>query len=99
MTLITNFPADIAAAGWVLADDKKAINKTFKFASFADAMAFMLRVSYAAEAADHHPEWRNVYNRVEVRLTSHDAGGLTHKDVKLAQVMELCAGAPDIAKR
>ena len=88
MPTIESMPPQIAAAGWSLAADKKSISKEFKFAGFADAMAFMLRVSYAAEDADHHPEWSNVYNRVSVRLTTHDAGGLTQKDIKLAEVME-----------
>ncbi len=88
MPLLTAIPQTLADAGWALAADKKAIEKSFKFANFADAMAFMLRVSYAAEAADHHPEWTNVYDRVDVRLSTHDAGGLTAKDIALAQVME-----------
>ena len=83
----------LAASGWVLETGGNAICKTFRFAGFPDAMAFMLRVSYAAEAAGHHPEWTNVYNRVDVRLTTHDAGGLTAKDIALAEAMEK-AGRP-----
>lgn len=78
----------LAATGWTLAQDGEAITKEYRFASFADAMAFMLRVSYEAERMDHHPEWSNVYNRVSVRLTTHDAGGLTAKDIALAEAME-----------
>ena len=54
-------------------------------------MAFMVRVSYDAEAADHHPEWRNVYDRVEVKLTTHDTGGVTERDLALAHAMEAAA--------
>ena len=88
MSLIDAIPHHLAEAGWVLADDRKSISKSYKFWGFPDAMSFMLRVSYAAEAADHHPEWSNVYNRVDVRLTTHDAGGLTLKDIALAEAME-----------
>ncbi len=75
-------------AGWTLEDGEKAIRKSFKFKDFRQAMAWMLRAAFEAEAADHHPEWSNVYNRVEVRLTTHDAGGLTAKDIQLAERME-----------
>ncbi len=85
-------PQDLEAGGWTLSEDGKAITKTFKFKSFREAMAFMLRVAFEAEAADHHPEWLNVYNRVEVRLTTHDTGGLTDKDFALAEQMEKAAG-------
>lgn len=87
----TLVPSDLVSAGWALADDGRAIAKSFVFGDFAEAMAFMLRVSYAAEAADHHPEWSNVYNRVAVRLTTHDTGGLTDKDIALARIMETAA--------
>ncbi|MEL6475735.1 MAG: 4a-hydroxytetrahydrobiopterin dehydratase [Pseudomonadota bacterium] len=79
---------DLAGAGWQTTEDGKAIDKVFRFANFRDAMAWMTRVAFEAEAADHHPEWRNVYNRVEVRLTTHDAGGLTQKDLDLATAIE-----------
>lgn len=81
-------PADLGTAGWEPVDQGRAIAKTYSFDSFPEAMAFMLRVSYDAEKADHHPEWSNVYNRVEVRMTTHDAGGLTEKDFTLARAME-----------
>lgn len=69
--------------------EKEALVKTFRFKNFREAMGFMLRVSYAAEAMDHHPEWRNVYDRVEVRLCTHAAGGrVTVKDVALAEAIE-----------
>ena len=79
---------ELAAAGWEHADDGKAIAKSFRFRGFRDAMAWMTRAAFEAEHMNHHPEWSNVYNRVEVRLTTHDAGGLTAKDIELAQRME-----------
>ncbi len=85
-------PPDLAAAGWELSDDGKAITKTFRFRGFRDAMAWMMRAGFEAEQLNHHPEWSNVYNRVEVRLTTHDTGGLTEKDIDLAQRMERVAG-------
>lgn len=69
--------------GWVVECD--ALTKTFKFGSFREAMSFMVRVSYEAEELDHHPDWTNVYNRVAIRLSTHDAGSrVTAKDVELA---------------
>ena len=78
-------------AGWVDVAGRDAIAKTFQFADFNAAWGFMSRCALYAEAADHHPEWRNVYNRVEVTLTTHDAGGLTEKDVALAKRMDSAA--------
>ena len=92
---MTDSPAltpELAAAGWQLSDDGKAISKTFRFRGFRDAMAWMMRAAFEAEHLNHHPEWSNVYNRVEVRLTTHDTGGLTEKDIDLAQRMERVAG-------
>ncbi len=71
--------------GWDLAEGK--LHRQFKFKTFKEALGFMVAVGCAAEAANHHPEWFNVYNRVEVWLTTHDAGGITAKDVALAQEM------------
>ncbi|MEM9737217.1 MAG: 4a-hydroxytetrahydrobiopterin dehydratase [Pseudomonadota bacterium] len=85
---MSDLSPELAAAGWALEAGGKAITKTFRFADFRAAMAWMMRVGFEAEAADHHPEWSNVYNRVEVRLTTHDAGGLTDKDWSLAARME-----------
>jgi 4a-hydroxytetrahydrobiopterin dehydratase len=77
----------IALPGWVF--DRDALAKEFKFGSFKEAMAFMVRVSFEAEAMDHHPEWTNVYNRVSIRLNTHDAGGkVTAKDATLANKIE-----------
>jgi 4a-hydroxytetrahydrobiopterin dehydratase len=72
--------------GWSLDDGK--LYRRFEFPDFVSAFAFMTRVALLAEKADHHPEWSNVYNRVEVRLTSHDAGGLTERDAALAEAMQ-----------
>ena len=83
-----DIPQTLIDAGWVVSDDAKAIEKTFKFSNFRAAMAWMVRAAFEAEAADHHPEWSNVYNRVAVRLTTHDTGGLTDKDIALAAKMD-----------
>ena len=74
--------------GWALTREGKAIQRTFEFGDFSEAFAFMTRVAMIAEARDHHPEWFNVYNRVEVTLSTHDAGGVTEKDTKLAAFMD-----------
>ncbi|MGB7242723.1 MAG: 4a-hydroxytetrahydrobiopterin dehydratase [Sulfitobacter sp.] len=78
--------------GWAMQDGRDAIRKTFKFADFADAFGWMTRVAIWADKWDHHPEWRNVYNRVEVVLTSHDVDGLSARDAKLARKMDSLAG-------
>lgn len=77
---------------WTLSDDALAITRTLRFGDFAEAFGFMARVAILAEKADHHPEWFNVYNRVEIRLTTHDAGGLSHRDVALATAIDAIAG-------
>jgi 4a-hydroxytetrahydrobiopterin dehydratase len=74
--------------GWQLVDGRDAITKQFKFADFNAAFAFMTRAALAAEKMDHHPEWSNVWNRVNVTLTTHDAGGLTERDIALAEAMD-----------
>ena len=74
-------------AGWSEVPGRDAIQKTFKFKDFNQAFGFMSRVALAAERMDHHPEWRNVWNTVEVVLSTHDAGGLTQRDVDLARTM------------
>ncbi|AGB72771.1 MULTISPECIES: 4a-hydroxytetrahydrobiopterin dehydratase [Rhizobium] len=78
-------------SGWALAADGLSISKTFKFRDFVEAFGFMTEAALAAEKFNHHPEWFNVYSRVEVRLTTHDVGGLTDHDVKLAKAMEKAA--------
>jgi 4a-hydroxytetrahydrobiopterin dehydratase len=79
--------------GWRLADGRDALQKTFKFKDFSAAFGFMTRAALVAEKLDHHPEWLNVWNRVEVTLSTHDAGGLTALDVKLAEAMDRLAGS------
>ena len=82
-----------ALDGWVMAEGRDAITKTFRFGDFSQAFGFMTRVALAAERMNHHPEWRNVWRTVEVTLTTHSAGGLTRRDVELAQTMDrLAAG-------
>ncbi len=78
--------------GWTLAQDREAIEKTFTFADFNEAFAFMTRVAMVAEQMDHHPEWFNVYKTVKVTLATHDAGGLTDLDMTLAATMNTFAG-------
>ncbi|MES2300513.1 MAG: 4a-hydroxytetrahydrobiopterin dehydratase [Pseudomonadota bacterium] len=73
---------------WTLRADGLAIRRTFRFADFSAAWAFMNRVALYAEKTDHHPEWFNVYNRVEVTLTTHDAGGLSARDAAMARAMD-----------
>ncbi len=76
---------------WTMAEGRDAITRTFVFRDFQEAFAFMAQVALAAEKADHHPEWVNVYKTVGVTLSTHDAGGLTDKDVALAEVMDRAA--------
>jgi 4a-hydroxytetrahydrobiopterin dehydratase len=80
--------------GWRLVDGRDAIARTFTFKDFNAAFGFMARVALAAERMDHHPEWSNVWNRVDVTLSSHDAGGLTERDLKLAEIMDRIARSP-----
>lgn len=74
--------------GWALRDDGKAITRTLKFADFNAAFGFMTRVALFADKHDHHPEWFNVYNRVEMTLTTHDADGLSARDAAMARAIE-----------
>jgi 4a-hydroxytetrahydrobiopterin dehydratase len=88
---LTQTERDTALASlpeWTLADDGRAIERKLTFTDFAQAFGFMTRVAILAEKADHHPEWFNVYNRVEIRLTTHDAGGLSQRDVALAAAID-----------
>lgn len=80
--------ATLADAGWRHEPERDAITKTFRFTSFTDAFAWMTAIAIEAEKMDHHPEWFNVYNRVEVTLTTHDVGGLSELDVALANKMD-----------
>ena len=79
--------------GWAEVQGREAISKTFVFKDFNEAFGFMSRAALVAEKHDHHPEWRNVYKTVEVTLTTHDAGGVTAKDVELAKAMNTIAAA------
>ncbi|NLY93647.1 MAG: 4a-hydroxytetrahydrobiopterin dehydratase [Myxococcales bacterium] len=76
-------------SGWRREGDR--IAKTFRFADFVEAFGFMSKVALVAERMNHHPEWKNVWNRVEVELTTHDAGGLTRRDFELAEAMDRLA--------
>ena len=78
--------------GWKVDAARDGIRKSYRFADFTQAFAFMTRVALLAEKADHHPEWFNVYNRVTVELVTHDAGGITGNDVELARQLEAIAG-------
>jgi len=92
---LTDAERDAALArlsGWNLRGDGLAIERSFRFADFGEAFAFMTRVAIAAEKADHHPEWSNVWNKVEIALTTHDAGGLSARDVALAETIDRFAG-------
>ena len=81
-----------AVPAWRYDEDKRAICRSFRFADFAEAFAFMTRVAAAAEKADHHPDWSNSWNRVEVALTTHSEGGVTEKDFALAQAIDALSG-------
>jgi 4a-hydroxytetrahydrobiopterin dehydratase len=81
-----------APEGWTLDAEGKALLRTYKFKDFSEAFAFLTRVALHAEKADHHPEFTSVWNRVDFRLTSHDAGGVTDRDIKLAEAIAALAG-------
>ncbi len=81
--------------GWGEVEGRDAVKKSFAFDDFNEAWGFMSRVALAAEKADHHPEWFNVYNRVEITLTTHDAGGLSARDVSLAAFIDAVSGEDD----
>ena len=89
---LTDAERDAALArlsGWNLRGDGLAIERSLKFADFSEAFGFMTRVALLADKQDHHPEWSNVYNRVEIELTTHDAGGLSARDVALAKAIDI----------
>ena len=95
MTTKLSGPARNAALatikGWTEVDGRDAIKKSFEFADFNQAWGFMTRVALAADKVDHHPEWSNVYNKVEIVLSTHDAGGVSDKDVALAKFIDSVA--------
>ncbi len=78
----------LVAAGWARVEGRDAIVKTYRFADFVAAFGWMTRAAILAEKQNHHPEWSNVYNRVVVTLTSHDVGGLTMRDLQLAEALD-----------
>jgi 4a-hydroxytetrahydrobiopterin dehydratase len=81
--------------GWSEVKNRDAITRQFTFSDFNEAFGFMARAALVAEKLDHHPEWFNVFNKVEVTLATHDAGGVTERDIKLAQAMDRLAKAPE----
>mmetsp|Transcript_7227 Transcript_7227/g.11779 ORF Transcript_7227/g.11779 Transcript_7227/m.11779 type:complete len:114 (+) Transcript_7227:75-416(+) len=83
---------------WQIAKGGGSLERTFRFNNFCEAFGFMSRVALHAEKADHHPNWSNVYNTVEVKLWTHDAGGLTDKDFKLAAEMDLAVAGSGICE-
>ena len=91
MTVLTESERTAALqrlAGWRLNPGGDAIEREFKFKDFSEAFGFMTRVALLAQAADHHPEWSNVYSKVSIRLSTHSAGGVTGKDVALAEAID-----------
>ncbi|XP_073211625.1 pterin-4-alpha-carbinolamine dehydratase 2 isoform X1 [Lepidochelys kempii] len=84
---------DLKASGWSELGERDAIYKEFNFKTFNQAFGFMTRVALQAEKMNHHPEWFNVYNKVQITLISHDCGGLTKRDVKLAQFIDKAAAS------
>ena len=81
----------LLASGWIMDDSRDAIRRTYQFRNFVQAFGWMAQVAIHAEKLNHHPEWSNVYKTVEVLLTTHDAGGLTALDAKLATLMDAAA--------
>lgn len=88
MTAIETIDAGLAASGWTISGDGNALSRRFVFADFREAMAFMVIVAMEAEKRDHHPDWFNSWNRVDVRVTTHSKGAITEKDVALARYMD-----------
>lgn len=82
-------PAELP--GWAPVPGRDAIRRSWRFRDFSEAWGFMARVALLAEAQDHHPEWFNAFNRVEITLTTHDAGGLSARDVRLARAIDALA--------
>ncbi len=82
----------LLATGWAMAEGRDAIRKSYRFRTFSEAFGWMTRVALHAERIDHHPEWTNVWNRVEVTLITHDCDGLSALDIRLATAMDALAG-------
>ena len=85
-------------AGWGAVEARDALRKVWKFRNFSEAWGFMSRAALAAEKLNHHPEWRNVYNIVDVTLSTHDCHGLSGLDIDLARRMDACAGAAEVQR-
>jgi 4a-hydroxytetrahydrobiopterin dehydratase len=88
----------LAETGWAAVPGRDAIRKLWKFRSFSEAWGFMSRAALSAEKLNHHPEWRNVYNVVDVTLTTHDCAGLSALDITLAQAMDRIAGPAEVQR-
>ena len=86
----TDLLKQLQSTGWTLVEGRDAIAKTFLFKNFNQAFGFMTRVALLAEKLDHHPEWFNVYNKVQVTLSTHDLNGLSTHDARMAQFMDQC---------
>jgi len=88
----------LGETGWLAVADRDAIRKVLKFRNFSEAWGFMTRAALVAEKLNHHPEWRNVYNTVDVTLTTHDCHGLSRLDIDLAQAMDRLAGGAEVQR-
>jgi 4a-hydroxytetrahydrobiopterin dehydratase len=89
-------PSELASlTAWTLADDGRSLSRRLEFADFPEAFAFMTRVALRAEQLDHHPDWRNVWRHVDIRLSTHDTNGLTQLDLELARFIDRIA-PPDL---
>lgn len=88
----------LGEAGWGADPGADALRKIWRFRSFSEAWAFMSRVALLAERRNHHPDWRNVFNVVDLRLTTHDAGGLTRLDTDMAAAIDRYAGAAEVQR-
>lgn len=88
----------LGETGWGAVPDRDAIRKIWKFGNFSEAWAFMSRAALMAEKLNHHPEWTNVYNTVDVTLTTHETDGLTALDLKLARAMDRYAGTAEVQR-
>ena len=96
MAVLTDSEIDMALAGlggWTFDVARNAILRSFRFTDFSEAFAFMTRVALEAEKADHHPEWANVWNKVDILLSTHSDGGVTQKDIALARKIDAIAGS------
>ena len=85
--------------GWKKVRGRDALSKSYKFADFNEAFGFMTRVAIRADRVDHHPEWSNIYNNVSITLTTHDAGGISDRDIALAKFIDRIAGRKAVAAK